>query len=170
MFKKSSFHSCVTGLLLASVFNFSAFADVVPIKDSELTMNAELSKDIHQTLGYLNARNYFPIEINDEYSARTLDGYLKILDPNKVYFTQTDIEKFNVYRYKLDDLMIRRDAEIAFDIFKVYRQRMTQRTALIMSLIKSDFDFTVDESINIDRDSFTWAANEAEIKEKWRKR
>ncbi|MEO0369533.1 MAG: carboxy terminal-processing peptidase, partial [Pseudomonadota bacterium] len=94
----------------------------------------------------------------------------KTLDPNKVFFTQADIDAFEPYRYKLDDLLKKRNAEVAFDIFKVFRQRMSERTKLIMSLIESDFDFSKDETFNIDSDSFTWAKTEAELNEVWRKR
>ena len=99
-----------------------------------------------------------------------LDGYLKILDPNKIYFTQVDIDKFDVYRFKLDDLLKKRDAEVAFDIFKVFRKRIEERTKTIMALIKSDFDFEIDESINIDRDTYTWAKTDTEINDTLRKR
>jgi len=160
----------ILGLLLTSTISGHVFADVVPTKESELTMNVELSKDIHQTLGYLKHQHYVPAEINDDYSARTLDGYLKALDPNKIFFTQKDIDQFNVYRYKIDDLLKQRNAEIAFYIFKVFRKRMAERTEKIIPLIQSDFDFTKDESINIDRDSYTWAKNEAELNDTWRKR
>ena len=148
MLKKSSLSSCIAGLLLSSIATISSHADVVAVKESELTMNVELSKDIERTLGYLRFRHYLPVEINDEYSSRMLDGYLKILDPNKIYFTQADIDNFNTYRYKLDDFLKRRNAEIAFSIFKVLRKRMSQRTETIMSLINSDFDFTFESVKN----------------------
>jgi len=175
MLNKSSFVlraslSSFCGFVLASLISFSAFADVVPTKDADLTMNDELSKDIQQTLGYLKYQHYLPVEIDNEYSSRTLDAYLKTLDPNKIFFTQGDIDKFNVYRYRLDDLLKKRDAEVAFDIFKVFRQRMAERTEWVMKLIQTDFDFAKNETINIDRDSFTWAKDEAELNEIWRKR
>ena len=132
MLKKSSLSSCIAGLLLSSIASFSSYADVVAIKESELTMNVELSKDIQQTLGYLRYQHYLPVEINDDYSSRMLDGYLKILDPNKIYFTQADIDTFDVYRYKLDDLLKKRNGEVAFDIFKVFRKRISERTDKIM--------------------------------------
>ena len=163
-------HSCIAGLFFASTAIFSVNADVINIEESELTMNAELKKDIQQTLGYLRYQHYLPAEINDDYSSRMLDGYLKILDPNKIYFTKADIDKFDVYRFKLDDLLKKRDAEVAFDIFKVFRHRIEERTKTIMTLIESDFDFEVDESINIDRDTYTWAKSDAEVNDTLRKR
>jgi len=147
-----------------------AFADLVQVKDEDLTMNAELREDVNQTLYHLRYGHYVPASLNDEYSSRTLDSYIKLLDPNKTYFTKADIDQLNIYRYKLDDLLKKRDAEVAFDIFKLYRQRLNEQTKLVMQLINKDFDFTKKESINIDRDNYTWANSKTELKKRWTKR
>jgi len=146
-----------------------AQADVKEVPESELTMTKDLSFDIHKTLYYLRYLHYSPKDLDDDYSSKIFDGYLKVLDPNKIYFTKADIAKFEKYRSKIDDFLIRRDAEIAFDIFKVFRQRLEERNSVIQELIKADFDFTVSEELNIDRDSYVWK-NEKEVNEVWRKR
>ncbi len=157
--------SMLGALLLPPVL----LADVQEVPESELTMTKDLSFDIHKTLYYLRYLHYSPKDLDDAYSEKIFDGYLKVLDPNKVYFTQADIAEFEKYRYKIDNFLIRRDAEVAFDIFKVFRQRLEARSEKIRSLINSEFDFTIDEQINIDRDSYVWKS-EAEIDEEWRKR
>lgn len=150
--------------------SLSAQADFVEVDDADLTMNTELAVDIDQTLLNLRYGHYKAKELDDEYSSRTLDAYLKLLDPNKTYFLQSDIDGLNKYRYKLDDLLKKRDAEVAFDIFKLYRQRLSERTELILTLIEKDFDFTQDEVLPIDRDEYTWATSEQELAQKWSKR
>jgi len=157
------------GVLFAS--NASVvLADVKRVPEADLTMSPELSFDIHKTLYYLQFGHYSPKKLDDGYSSRIFDDYLKVLDPNKVYFTQKDIDAFEPYRNKLDDLLKKRDAEVAFDIFKLYRQRLSDRTDKALKLIDADFDFTENESINIDSDTYTWAKSEAEIDTKWAKR
>ncbi len=148
----------------------TSVADIVDIRASALTMNDELREDIHQTLNHLTYGHYIDSKLDNDFSSRILDGYLKLLDPNKIYFTQDDIKGFDKYRYKLDDLLKKRDAEVAFDIFKGYRLRMKERTELALELIDTDFDFSKDEFISIDRDEFKWANSEAEIEERWFKR
>ena len=101
-----------------------AFADVTRVADAELTMDKNLSYDLHSTLYWLRFGHYSPKELDDEYSSRIFDAYIKVLDPNKVYFTQADMDGFEKYRTKLDDLIKKRDVEIAFDIFKLYRKRL----------------------------------------------
>ncbi|MFT5136037.1 MAG: carboxyl-terminal processing protease [Arenicella sp.] len=145
-------------------------ADLVDVSPTLLTMNEELRKDIQQTLHHLRFDHYTPNELNDDYSARTLDGYIKLLDPNRIYFTKKDVDKFQAYRYRLDDLLKQNDAEIAFDIFKVFRERMSQRTELILKLVNLDFDFTIDDTISIDRDTYKWSDNDADLALVWEKR
>ncbi len=147
-----------------------SWADVQPVSDAELTMDKNLSYDLHSTLFYLQFHHYSPKELDDAYSSRVFDSYIKVLDPNKVYFTQADMDGFEKYRTKLDDLIKKRDVEIAFDIFKLYRQRLSERTEYIMGIIDTDFDFSADESINIDRDTYTWAPDTKAVEAKWRKR
>lgn len=167
-----SLKSVVPAMLILAALIWPALsqADIVDVPAEKLTMNDELREDIFQTLQHLKIAHYVPAELNDEYSARTLDSYLELLDPNKVYFSQADIDSLNKYRYRLDDLLKRRDAEVAFDIFKIYRQRLDERTGKLLELIQQDFDFTLDETINIDRESYTWAQTPAELDETWRKR
>ena len=147
-----------------------SFAEVKRVSDSELTMDENLSYDIHRTLYFLRFGHYSPKILDDDYSSRILDAYLKDLDPNKIYFTQKDIDKFDAYRYKLDDFIKRRDAEVAFEIFKTFRQRLTERTDHIMELIDVDFDFDADDTINIDRDSYQWAEDTKALEATWAKR
>ncbi len=153
-----------------SVTTGAVLADIKKVSDAELTMDKNLSYDLHSTLYWLRFGHYSPKELDDDYSSRIFDAYIKVLDPNKVYFTQEDMDGFEKYRTKLDDLIKKRDVEIAFDIFKIYRQRLSERTDYILELIDTDFDFTKDESINIDRDSYTWAASVEDVQAKWAKR
>ncbi len=146
-----------------------AQADVKEVPESELTMTKDLSFDIHKTLFTLRYRHYSPKSLDDDYSSRIFDGYLKVLDPNKIYFTKEDIDGFEKYRNKIDDFLIRRDAEVAFEIFKVFRKRLDDRTKAVRTLIESDFDFTINEKLNIDRDSFEWKTPK-QIDDEWRKR
>lgn len=160
---------CFIALCLTTTANIS-YADVVDVPSNSLTMNRELSKDIQQTLRSVNFYHYVSRNLNDDYSSRTLDSYLDLLDPNKIYFTQADINALQKYRHSIDDFLKRGDAEIAFDIFKIFRERMDARTELIKKLVNSDFDYTLKEQINIDRDTYEWAADDKSIEKIWRQR
>jgi len=167
---KLSFLMSIVAGLIALLILPSGHADVIEIPDTQLTMNKELSEDIHQTLYHLRYGHYLPADLDDDYSARTLEAYFELLDPSKVYFSQKDVDQFSQYSDKLDDLLKKRDAEVAFDIFKLFRQRMDERTELALNLIGQDFDFSIDEYIDIDRENIQWAKDAVEIEDRWYKR
>ena len=167
--KRTAISAIAASLVLGVGLSGSAIADVQEVPESELTMTKDLSFDIHKTLYYLRYGHYAPKDLDDAYSEKIFDRYLKTLDPNKIYFTSEDIKSFEKFRHKMDDFLIRRDAEVAFEIFKVFRERIEQRSETIRELINTDFNFDLDETLNIDRDSFTWKS-EQQVKDEWRKR
>ncbi len=160
----------LSALALALIVSAPTLAEVQEINDSELTMNRELHEDVHQTLFFLQRAHYKPSVLNDKFSSNVLDTYIDMLDPNKLYFTQADISSFEPYRYKIDDFLKRRDAEVAFTIFKTYRKRLDERTAKAAALIEQDMSFEVDENINIDSEELEWTKTEEELNERWRLR
>ena len=95
--------SLSTTVLLSLFASGPIHADVQEVPESELTMTKDLSFDIHKTLYYLHYLHYSPKNLDNDYSAKIFDRYLKVLDPNKLYFTREDIEGFEKYREKIDD-------------------------------------------------------------------
>lgn len=109
-------------------------------------------------------------EIDDEISKRFLDMFLKTLDPMKVYFLQSDIERFEGQRLLLDDQILDGDIQFAYDVFQTFLKRIDERVAWAEDFVEVEHDYTVDEEILSDPDSAQYAANLAEARERWRKR
>jgi len=75
----------------------------------------------------LASRHYRSQEIDDALSDRYLDEYINTLDSGKNYFLQSDIDEFEKWRLKLDDLSKRGDIKPGFIMFNRVRDRaMTQ--------------------------------------------
>jgi carboxyl-terminal processing protease len=108
--------------------------------------------------------------LDDQISQRAFDLFVKSLDPMKVYFSQSDIDEFSVWRTDLDDEMKRGDFTAAFAIFRRFLQRVDQRTETAVKMVDMEHDFTVKEEMVTDSDLLTFAATEEEAIEKWRKR
>ena len=108
--------------------------------------------------------------LDDQISQRAFDLFVKSLDPMKVYFAQSDIDEFAVWRTDLDDEMKRGDFTAAFAIFRRFLQRVDQRTETAAMMVDADHDFTVKEEMVTDSDLLTFATTEEEAVEKWRKR
>lgn len=119
---------------------------------------------------YMQRRHYVKSSLDDDMSVRVLERYLETLDPERLYFLQQDISKFEEIRYEFDDFIDKSRLEPAFAIFLVYRTRVREQVETALSLLDRPFDFTVDETYRVDRESAPWAASESELDELWRKR
>jgi carboxyl-terminal processing protease len=119
---------------------------------------------------FLEREHYLSRPIDDEVARRWFKGFLESLDPMKVYFLQSDVDAFMQKRDSLDDLVKRGDVSFAYEVLSRFLQRVDSRLPLIEKLLQTPQDFTKDESIVTDRDATTWARNEAEAEDLWRRR
>ena len=121
----------------------------------------------------LNRHHYNKPPLNDERSAKIYQGYLKMLDPSRSYFTAADIGEFDQWRNQFDDLLKSGNLEPGFLIYKRHLERLQSRLQFALSMLEQGvdkFDFSVDESLLIDREEAPWAKDLAELDDLWRKR
>lgn len=107
--------------------------------------------------------------IDDKISGMLVDGYVKELDPQKLYFLQADIDAFNQDRSSLDEALKEGNVDFAYRVFDVFKQRVTTQCELAHQLLDTEHDFTVSEEMLADPDDRTWAASQEELNERWRK-
>jgi carboxyl-terminal processing protease len=118
----------------------------------------------------LSRYHYKAMPLDDAMSEKIFDRYFKSLDSEKQFFVQGDIDQFNVVRNKLDDVIANENLNVPFAIYNLYQQRFDERIAFARELLKTKFDFTVDESYQLDREKAPWAKSEDEVRDLWRKR
>jgi carboxyl-terminal processing protease len=160
-----------------TVFIFIAVLLLAPFAGSSATETPALNPtEDHQRASdiitdFLGRYHYRRVELNDAFSESIYNNYLSTLDPTKSYFTASDIEHIDQYKYALDDALKNSDLVPAYRIFSIYQQRVNQRIDYALKLIeKYDFDFTKDENFEIRRKEANWATSEAELNDLWRKR
>ncbi|MCH2178018.1 MAG: carboxy terminal-processing peptidase [Mariniblastus sp.] len=129
-------------------------------------------KQVSRLVAQLMQRDHLSRKpLDNSISQRAFDMFVKMLDPMKVYFLQSDVDEFSKkWRDSVDDKMKDGDYEIAFAIFNRFLQRVDERTKLAESLVDTAFDYTMDEEITTDRDAISFAKNDAEVRDRWRKR
>ncbi len=118
----------------------------------------------------LEQLHYKPVKLDDEFSKKILDNYIEILDPNKVYFYVADVKKFQEHQFELDDAIKSGNVELAFQIFKLYVQRIKERTDYSLELLNKPFDFSQDEKYIWDREDQPRISSEKEMNSLWKKR
>jgi carboxyl-terminal processing protease len=111
--------------------------------------------------------HYHKLGIDDQFSAKLLDNYVKHLDGGKVYFTEADIKSFEKYRYAFDDMIFGNNVQPAFDMYNLLLDRMTERCRYAKQLLKHDFDYSTNDSFMIDREKAPWCKNTGELDKLW---
>ncbi len=118
----------------------------------------------------LTRYHFKEFQINDSLSSLIFNRYLDVLDHGKNYFLSSDIISFNPEKYQLDDKLFKGDVQFYYDVFNVYLERLNERMNYIDQLLNTEFDYSIDENYNYDRDKSDWAKNQTELNELWRKR
>lgn len=118
---------------------------------------------------FLSYHHYQKFKLDDDFSSKIWDNFLKDVDGQHIYLTQADVKSFEKYRYEIDEDLLEGDLTAPFEVFNLYRKRYKDRHEKIMALLDKPFDFTQDESYDVDREKATWAKDEAELDDIWRK-
>ena len=140
----------------------------IPVSD--LVPSARQQKTAVVINKVLERFHYRKVELDDEFATKIFDGFLEALDPNRSFFLQEDITRFNRSVTRLDNDLKRGRLDTAFEIFRVYRQRVDERVAYALSLLGEEFDFDRSEDYQFDRSKAEWAKTNEELDAIWRKR
>lgn len=125
-------------------------------------------KETYLVNNLLKQNHYRKLELNDSLSSVIFNDYFKSLDYNKTYFLQADIDYFKKYELQLDDFIIKGDADVAFQIFRIFRERANARIDYVEQLIEQGFDYSKEESIDLKDEDVAWAKSLDEINDRWR--
>ena len=119
----------------------------------------------------LESSHYSRRKLDDNLSKTLLKNYLEELDYNHLFFTQKDVDTFTAkYATTLDDDILLGNPEAAYKIFDVYKKRVEDRVAKVKELLKEQFTFTSDRTIDINRQKAPWPKDEAASDQLWHDR
>jgi len=164
MFRKIS-------ILIAACCVFIAFRCHEPASKLQLKNDIDNREQLlmEVLLQALKYNHYAPEEINDNFSAKVYDLYLKRLDNSKRFFLKDDIKLFEAYRKSLDEAALSGNFEFFDVVNKTYDERFATVKSFYAELLAEPFDFGADESIETDGDKLSFAATKEELRERWRK-
>lgn len=121
----------------------------------------------------LKRHHYSKPPLDDARSVIIYDSYIKLLDPSRSYFTASDIAEFDKWKTQFDDFLKSGNLDPGFTIYKRYLNRVKSRLDFALAELNKGvdkIDFTVDESLLVDRKDAPWLKNNAELDDLWRKR
>ena len=164
--RRAWFAGLLLGLLAAPVIA----SDQATVSNDDL-----LPESRHENIGelvtqFIQKSHYMRVSVNDELSSRVMDRYIEALDRNRMYLLASDIEYFEEYRYRLDDVVRSQPLNPVFDMFSVYRSRVRERFEFALTQLENEPDLLLDEDYQFDRENMPWAITTAELDELWRQR
>ena len=141
-------------------------SDLVTLQPSEANMFAT-----KRATTRLTQSHYRKFQLDDEFSEKLFDRYLKALDLNRTTFLQSDIaEMREKYGKKIDDELNAGTLTIAFDVYDLMMKRRYERYRYALSLLDKEPDLTGDDQIEIDREKAPWPKTEADAEKLWEAR
>lgn len=110
-----------------------------------------------------------PKPFDDKTSKEIYKQYISTLDFNKHFLLQADIDQLSAYETKIDDQIIIGTHDF-FDLSdQIIAKRIQESSELYEELLSKPFDFSKEETIELDNEKVTFSIDLAARKEVWRK-
>lgn len=120
---------------------------------------------------WLEQGHYTRQKLDEATSQKFLQTYLTMLDYNKLYFTQKDVDEFtNKYGATLGDYVLRGDVSPAREIFGRFKDRVENRIPSNKALAQKDYKFDSNRTVEINRQDAAWPKDQADADRIWQDR
>lgn len=113
--------------------------------------------------------HFSPVEIDDEFSENVYREYLKVLDPRRRFFIQSDLDEFVEFETQLDDQLRARKVDFFELTYSRLQQRMGEMENIYADILDQPFDFSKEEEINTDYEKLGYPSDENARRDTWRK-
>jgi len=158
------------GLLLVAIVLFASLFFAFTSNSHPVNLITQKQKLLSAVGQLLEEQHYSPKAINDSFSRQVFKKYLGDLDPEKTLFIQSDINELRKYETTLDDEIHGADIKFVPAVNPIYEKRTNEVMALYKEILSKPFDFTTNETIVTDPEKMNYPANEAELRDRWRKK
>lgn len=122
------------------------------------------------TLRVLNSTHYNPIKVDDNYSHKVFDTYLERMDYSRKILLQSDIDELKSKNYDLIDDQVKGQTFEFFDrSTEIAVQRVAEDRQYYTEILSKPFDFSTQETVELDPKKQGYAKDKVAMKEIWRK-
>ena len=138
--------------------------------NNEKLSDPEKEKVLLEIVKYVVERgHYSSIQIDDDLSLKIFDDFINKLDPQKRFFTLSDIKELDRFKYKIDDQIKAYDLDFFEEIHDRYISRIADAKIFVEKAFENNFDFSDKEYIDLDIDSIPFSSDKNQLYERWRK-
>ncbi|MES2796753.1 MAG: carboxy terminal-processing peptidase, partial [Bacteroidota bacterium] len=133
-------------------------------------LDEDRNNKILHTIGIiLKQVHYKPQVLNDEFSEKIFNEFIKSMDREKNIFLETDIKELKKYSSKIDDEIIGAPIEFFYVANDIYKKRLEYARDKHLPLLEKPFSFSDKDSIITVYEQRNFPKNEKEQTKLWAK-
>ncbi|MDN3520029.1 carboxy terminal-processing peptidase [Halomonas ramblicola] len=116
--------------------------------------------------------HYADVDLDDAWSRRAFERYLDILDGQRAFLLEEDVEEFRHLEESLDDALLDGDLDGFFTLYQRYHERAEARFEWLLARLDEGLDFDYDgrQRLELEREDAPWAQDMADLDDLWAKR
>lgn len=119
--------------------------------------------------GSLNQNHYSPVKIDDTFSEKLFDIYIKRLDYTKKFLLQSDIDELAKYRHDIDNQLLNQKHDFYSKSIELFTKRVKEKENWSKLLLAKPLEFNSIEEYETDYEKTTFAKTETDLMNEWRK-
>ncbi|OFY84275.1 MAG: tail-specific protease [Bacteroidetes bacterium RIFCSPLOWO2_12_FULL_35_15] len=117
----------------------------------------------------LKTMHYSPKEINDDFSQKVFKLYTQRLDYNKKFLIQSDIDDLKKMDRSIDDDITAGKFTFFEKSFEIINKRIDEAQEYYKKILDKPFDFSKDETVELDAEKLSFSKSKDDLKDAWRK-
>lgn len=172
MQKFKQFMKSRKGLVLTALVLFgSLFIAFRSINGTDSNEKIAQQQKLLNTVGaLLEQQHYSPQKIDDDFSRKIFKAYLSQLDGDKSIFIAADVNAVKKFETTIDDEIHGASIQFQPAVSAIYEKRVAETMLYYKDILSKPFDYSVNETVQLDGDQLGYTSTEAERKDRWRKK
>jgi carboxyl-terminal processing protease len=149
-----------------------ASSDLINDLDRKFSTSPTLSTEAIALVQMLEGYHYNRASVQGSDYAEVIPDFMATLDPDHLFYLSSDEAGFSE-RYGKDvyyNVKYLGNIDPAYDIYYTYHDRLTSRLSWIFKELKTNEDFTANQTFRADRSKSTWPQSTADADELWCRR
>lgn len=158
--------------VIAGITAFT-FMDSCAAQPAPELSEASAKKDkvmLETMMRILRQTHYSPTDIDDDFSHEAFALWMERNDYNKKILLQSDYDALkNHYYDSIDDHVKTQNFGLFEESVAIINKRIKEDSLIVNEILAQPFDFTIQESVELDPEKLMYAKDDAERRENWRK-
>ncbi len=157
-------------LLFVSIIVLLLWQPATAAAQGDLAVDQKRNKLIGYMLGkQLPSIHYSDKLVDDDLSRAAFDLYIKQLDFQKRFLLSSDVEELGSFATVIDDNLLRGTIGLPDAGYQIMVKRISQVEKMVDEILAERLDTSVAETMETDPEKMEYAADEAELRQRWHK-